>query len=46
MENRQIRITRVFKAPIELMWDVWSKPEHIANCGGPTVYEHNSQNGV
>ncbi len=38
MENREIRITRVFKAPIELMWDVWSKPEHIANWWGPNGF--------
>lgn len=38
MENREIRITRVFKAPVELMWDVWSKPEHIANWWGPNGF--------
>ena len=35
IENREIRITRTLKAPIELMWDVWTNPEHIANWWGP-----------
>jgi uncharacterized protein YndB with AHSA1/START domain len=34
-ENREMRITRTFKAPIELMWEVWTAPEHIMNWWGP-----------
>jgi uncharacterized protein YndB with AHSA1/START domain len=34
-ENREMRITRTFKAPIELMWEVWTAPEHIMNRWGP-----------
>lgn len=37
-ENRELRISRTFKAPIELMWEVWTKPEHIANWWGPTGF--------
>lgn len=28
-------MTRTFKAPIELIWEVWTNPEHIANWWGP-----------
>lgn len=34
-ESRELRITRTFKAPIELMWEVWTTPEHIALWWGP-----------
>lgn len=37
-ENREIRITRVFKAPIDLMWEVWTMPEHIVNWWGPNGF--------
>lgn len=38
MENnasREMRITRTLKAPVELVWEVWTKPEHIMNWWGP-----------
>lgn len=34
-ENRELRITRTFKAPIELMWEAWTNPEYIVNWWGP-----------
>ena len=34
-ENREMRIARTFKAPVELVWEVWTDPEHIANWWGP-----------
>lgn len=48
--NRELRITRTFKAPIELMWEVWTNPEHIAKWWGPngfttTIHEMNVQEG-
>ena len=36
--NREMRITRTFKAPINLMWEVWINPEHIANWWGPNGF--------
>jgi len=33
--NRELRITKTLKAPIDLVWEVWSKPEHIAQWWGP-----------
>lgn len=41
MENtksREIRIVRTFKAPIELMWKVWTDPEHVVNWWGPNGF--------
>jgi uncharacterized protein YndB with AHSA1/START domain len=33
--ERTIVITRVFNAPRELVWKVWTQPEHIAQWWGP-----------
>jgi uncharacterized protein YndB with AHSA1/START domain len=33
--DRELRLNRVLNAPIELVWEVWTKPEHIANWWGP-----------
>lgn len=35
MSNRELRITKTLQAPIDLVWEVWTKPEHIANWWGP-----------
>ncbi|MFD2098809.1 SRPBCC family protein [Flagellimonas iocasae] len=37
-ENRQLSITRTLNAPIDLVWEVWSKPEHIAQWWGPSGF--------
>ncbi len=29
--KRELRITRMLSAPIELVWEVWTNPDHIAN---------------
>ncbi|MCG8374161.1 MAG: SRPBCC domain-containing protein [Balneolales bacterium] len=34
-EVHPIIITRVFNAPVELFYKVWTKPEHIAQWWGP-----------
>ncbi|MCA8912700.1 MAG: SRPBCC domain-containing protein [Planctomycetes bacterium] len=31
----EIQITRVFDAPIALVWDAWTKPEHFSKWWGP-----------
>lgn len=33
--DREINISRLFNAPIELVWEVWTDPEHIKNWWGP-----------
>ena len=38
MENtndRELVLTRVLNAPADLVWEVWSQPEHIAQWWGP-----------
>lgn len=37
-KNREMHIVRTFKAPIELMWEVWTDPEHIVNWWGPNGF--------
>ena len=32
--NREMHITRMLNAPIDLVWEVWTNPEHIANWWG------------
>jgi len=32
--EREFVITRLFDAPRELVWEVWTKPEHIARWWG------------
>lgn len=37
-ENREMRMTRTYQAPIELMWEVWTDPDHIVNWWGPNGF--------
>jgi uncharacterized protein YndB with AHSA1/START domain len=34
-QDRELLISRKLNAPIELVWEVWTKPEHIVNWWGP-----------
>jgi uncharacterized protein YndB with AHSA1/START domain len=48
--DREMRIVRTFKAPIELMWEAWTKPEHISHWWGPkgftsTIHEMDLREG-
>lgn len=38
MENREMRTTAALKAPVELVWKVWTSPEHIVHWWGPTGF--------
>ncbi len=45
-ENRTLTLERTFNAPIKLVWEAWTQPEHIAAWWGPKgmkteVVEHN-----
>src|SRR6266849_4624648 len=33
--EQEITIERVFNAPLDLVWSVWSDPEHLKNWWGP-----------
>ena len=48
--NRTLTIEKTLNASIQLVWDAWSNPEHIAQWWGPkgmktTVVEHDFQVG-
>ncbi len=50
MQDRGISISRLFDAPIELVWEVWTNPDHIKNWWGPngftnTIHLMDVQNG-
>jgi uncharacterized glyoxalase superfamily protein PhnB/uncharacterized protein YndB with AHSA1/START domain len=36
--DREIRLTRVLNAPVELVWEVWTDPEHIKHWWGPNGF--------
>jgi PhnB protein len=36
--DREIKISREFDAPIELVWEVWTNPDHIKNWWGPNGF--------
>jgi len=36
--DRQMRITGVLCAPLEFVWDAWTKPDHIAHWWGPAGF--------
>lgn len=33
--KRTLTLERILNAPIKLVWDAWTQPEHIANWWGP-----------
>ncbi len=36
--DREINISRLLKAPIELVWEVWTDADHIKNWWGPNGF--------
>jgi uncharacterized glyoxalase superfamily protein PhnB/uncharacterized protein YndB with AHSA1/START domain len=38
--NREIKISRILNAPIELVWEVFINPDHIAQWWGPTGFSN------
>lgn len=48
--DRELRISRLFNAPVELVWEVWTNPDHIKNWWGPngftnSIHKMDVQNG-
>jgi uncharacterized protein YndB with AHSA1/START domain len=37
-QDRELRISRKLNAPVELVWEVWTNPQHIANWWGPNGF--------
>ncbi len=38
-ENRTLGITRVFDAPVALVWKAWTEPEHLKKWYGPDGFK-------
>ena len=36
--DRELRLSRTLNAPVELVWEVWTQPEHIAQWWGPNGF--------
>ena len=36
--DRELSISRLFNAPVELVWEVWTNPDHIKNWWGPNGF--------
>jgi len=34
-KDRELLLTRILDAPVDLVWEVWTEPEHIAQWWGP-----------
>jgi len=43
--DREIAATRVFDAPRELVWKVWTDPEQVGNGGAERLHHHDPQDG-
>jgi uncharacterized protein YndB with AHSA1/START domain len=37
-QDRELLLNRIIDAPIELVWEVWTQPEHIAQWWGPNGF--------
>lgn len=50
LAKRTLSLKRTFDAPIELVWEAWTQPDHVAQWWGPkgmalTVVEHDFKVG-
>lgn len=50
LSKRTLTLERTFNAPIRLVWEAWTQPEHIASWWGPKgmetkIIEHNFREG-
>lgn len=36
--GRELRMTRLLNAPVALVWEVWTNPDHIKNWWGPNGF--------
>ena len=49
-KNRTLTLKRTFNAPLKLVWEAWTQPEHITQWWGPkgmktNIIEHNFKVG-
>ena len=50
LQSRTLTIKRIFDAPVEIVWEAWTDPEHVAEWWAPKgmnvkVVEHNFKVG-
>lgn len=50
IEKRTLTLERILDAPLQLVWDAWTQPDHIAKWWGPpgmetTVLKHDFKEG-
>lgn len=38
IKDRELLVTRMLNAPIDLIWEAWTKPEHVAQWWGPNGF--------
>ena len=38
VSNRELVIARLLHAPVELVWEVWTRPEHVQHWWGPNGF--------
>ena len=38
--DRELLLTRLLNAPIELVWEVWTDPKHLAQWWGPNGFSN------
>lgn len=43
ISDRELSITRILNAPRELVWKVWTEPEHIKHWWGPNGFTNTIQ---
>jgi uncharacterized protein YndB with AHSA1/START domain len=39
-KDRELVITRLLNAPVKLVWEVWTTPEHLAKWWGPNGFSN------
>ena len=37
-KDRELLLSRILNAPVALVWEAWTQPEHIANWWGPNGF--------
>ena len=38
MKTRDLKVTRIFNAPVELVWKAWTNPEYVMKWWGPDYF--------
>lgn len=44
-KSNEIRIERIYDAPVKMVWDAWTDPKQLAKWWGPRGVSKNSKTG-